>query len=111
MNEWTILPNKLILDANSMSTLIGKYVTKIVYVYNQVFKVGVFVNRLSTPDVGFLTNMALPMQERFSAFNEVCLVHLRDILDYSCKGPKKCLWFHFKQSCSSSSRTNKAIMQ
>ena len=30
MNEWTILPNKLILDANSMSKLIAKYVTKIV---------------------------------------------------------------------------------
>ena len=39
MNEWTILPNKLILDAKSMSKLIGKYVTKIVYVYDQAFKV------------------------------------------------------------------------
>ena len=39
MNEWTILPNKLILDANSMSKLIGKYVTKLVY--DQAFKVGV----------------------------------------------------------------------
>ena len=38
MNEWTILPNKLILDANSMSKLIGKYVTKIIY--DQTFKVG-----------------------------------------------------------------------
>ena len=46
MNEWTILPNKLILDTNSMSKLIGKYVTKIVYVYDQAFKVG-------TLDVGF----------------------------------------------------------
>ena len=36
MNEWTILPNKLILDANSMSRLIGKYVTKIVYVNDQL---------------------------------------------------------------------------
>ena len=35
MNEWNILPNKLILDATSMSKLIGKYVTKIVYVYGQ----------------------------------------------------------------------------
>ena len=41
MNEWTILPNKLILDANSMSKRIGKCVTKIVYVYDQAFKVGV----------------------------------------------------------------------
>ena len=51
MNEWTILPNKLILDANSMSKLIGKYVTKIVY--DQVFKVGVVGNLVSTLDVGF----------------------------------------------------------
>ena len=51
MNEWTILPNKLILDANSMSELIGKYVTKIVYV--QAFKVGVVGNLISTLDVGF----------------------------------------------------------
>ena len=50
MNEWTILPNKLILDANSMSKLIGKYVTKIIYVYDQVFKVGVVGNQLSTPN-------------------------------------------------------------
>ena len=41
MNERTIMPSKLILDANSMSKLIDKYVTKIVYVYDQVFKVGV----------------------------------------------------------------------
>ena len=52
MNEWTILPNKFILDANSTSKLIGKYVTKIVYLYDQAFKVGVMV-----------TNMALPMQK------------------------------------------------
>ena len=53
MIEWTILPNKLILDANSMSKLIGKYVTKIVYVYNRVFKVEVVGNLVSTLDVGF----------------------------------------------------------
>ena len=44
MNGWAILPNKLILDANNMSKLIGKYVTKIVYVYDQAFKVGVVGN-------------------------------------------------------------------
>ena len=27
MNEWTILPSRLILDTNNMSKLIGKYVT------------------------------------------------------------------------------------
>ena len=48
MNEWAILPNKLILDANSMSKLIGKYVTKIIYVYDQAFKVGVVGNLVST---------------------------------------------------------------
>ena len=53
MNEWTILPNKLILDANSMSKLIGKYVTKIVYLYHQAFEVGVVGNLVSTRDVGF----------------------------------------------------------
>ena len=55
MNEWTILPNKLILDANSMSKFIGKYITKtkIVYVYDQAFKVGVVGNLVSTLDVGF----------------------------------------------------------
>ena len=52
MNEWTILPNK-ILDANSMSKLIGKYVTKTIYVYDQAFKVGVVGDIVSTPDVGF----------------------------------------------------------
>ena len=46
MNEWTILPNKLILDANSMSKLIGKYVTKIVYIYDQVVVVGNLVSTL-----------------------------------------------------------------
>ena len=56
--------NKLILDANSMSKLIGKYVTIIVYVYNQAFKVGVVVNLVSTLDAGFSTNMALPMQKK-----------------------------------------------
>ena len=53
MNEWTILPNKLILDANRTSKLIGKYATKIVYVYDQAFKVGVVRNLVSTLDVGF----------------------------------------------------------
>ena len=53
MNEWTILLNKLVLDANSMSTLIGKYVTKIVYVYDQAFKVGVVGNLVSIFDIGF----------------------------------------------------------
>ena len=61
MNEWTILLNKLILDANSMSTLIGKYVIKIVYIYHQAFKVGVVGSLVSTIDVGFRTNMAVPM--------------------------------------------------
>ena len=46
MNEWSTLPNKLILDANSISKFIGKYVTKIVY--DQVFNVGVVGNLLST---------------------------------------------------------------
>ena len=53
MNEWFMLPNKLILDANGMSKLIGKYVTKIVYVYDQAFKVGVARNLVSALDVGF----------------------------------------------------------
>ena len=53
MNAWTILPNKLILDANSVSILIGKYVTKIVYVNDQAFKVGVVEDLVSTLDVGF----------------------------------------------------------
>ena len=53
MNEWAILPNKLILDANSMSKLIDKYVTKIIYVYDQAFKVGVVGSVVSTVDVGF----------------------------------------------------------
>ena len=39
MNEWTNLSNTLILDANSMYKLIGKYVIKIVYIYDQAFKV------------------------------------------------------------------------
>ena len=53
MNEWTILPNKLILDVNSTSKLVGKYVIKIVYVYDQAFKVGVMGNLVSTLDIGF----------------------------------------------------------
>ena len=53
MNEWTILANNLILDAHSMSKLIGKYVTKIVYVYDHAFKDGVVGNLVSTLDVGF----------------------------------------------------------
>ena len=53
MNEWTILPNKLILDANSMSKLFGKYVTKTSNVYDQAFKVGVVGNLVSILDVGF----------------------------------------------------------
>ena len=53
MNEWTILPNKLILAENSMSKLIGKYVTKPVHVYDQAFKVRVVRNVVSTLDVGF----------------------------------------------------------
>ena len=51
MNEWTILANKLILGAKSMSEFIGKYAPKIVYV--QAFKVGVVGNLISTLDVGF----------------------------------------------------------
>ena len=77
-----------------MSKLIGKYVTKIVH--DQLFKVGVVRNLVSTLDVGFSTNMALSMQKRFSMFNEVYLVnHLRDILDYSCK----CLLFKYSYRC------------
>ena len=53
MNEWTILPNKLILDANSMSKPDGKYVFKIVYAYDQAFKVGVVGSLVSTLEVGF----------------------------------------------------------
>ena len=64
MNEWTILPNKLILVTNNMSKLIGKCATKIVYVYDQVFKVGVVGNLVSTLNVGFWTSMALPMQNK-----------------------------------------------
>ena len=60
----------------------GKYVTKIVNVYDQSFQVGVVGNLVSTFDLGFLTNMVLPMQKRCSVFNEVYLVnHLRDMLD------------------------------
>ena len=67
--------------------------TKIVYVYDYAFKFGVVVNLVSTLDVGLWTDMALPMQTRFSVFNEVYLVnHMRDILDYSCK------WLVFKYS-------------
>ena len=44
---------KLILDANSMSKLFGKYVTKLVYVCDQAFKVEVVGNLVSTLDVGF----------------------------------------------------------
>ena len=43
----------LILDANSMSKLIDKHVTKNIYVYDQVFKVGVVGNLFSTLDIGF----------------------------------------------------------
>ena len=80
----TILPNKLNLDANSMTRFIGTCASKIVY--HQAFKVGVVGNLVSTLDVGFWTNMALPMQKRFSVFNEEYLVnHLHDILHYKCK--------------------------
>ena len=74
-----------------MSKLIGKYVTKIVY--KQAFKVGVMGILVSTLDIGFSTNMALPMQKRFSVFNEVYLLnHMHGILDCSCK------WLVFKYS-------------
>ena len=53
MNEWTILPNKFIVDANSMSNLIGKFVTNIVYIYDQASKVGVVGKLVSTLEVGF----------------------------------------------------------
>ena len=53
MNDWTTLPNKLILDANSMSKLIDKHVTKIVCVYGQAFIVGVGGNLVSILDVAF----------------------------------------------------------
>ena len=86
MSEWTILPKKFMLDANNMFKLIGKYVTKIVYVNDQAFQVGVVGNLVSALDVGFWTNMALPMQNRLSVFKKVYLAnHLRDILDYSFK--------------------------
>ena len=52
MDEWTILPNKLILEANSVFKLIGKYVTKIVY-DQAAFKVGVVGKLVSTLDAGF----------------------------------------------------------
>ena len=52
MDEMTILPNTLLLDATSSSNLIGKYVTKIVYVYDQAFKV--VRNLAGTLDVGYL---------------------------------------------------------
>ena len=88
--QW-ILPNNLILDGNSLSKPIGNYVTKIVY--DQAFKVGVVRNLVSTLDVGFWTNMALPIQTRFSVFNKVYLVnHLCGVVDYSCK------WLVFKYS-------------
>ena len=64
MNEWTILRNKLILDTNNMSKLIGTCASKIVYVYDQAFKVGVVENLVSTLDVGFWTNMSRPMQRK-----------------------------------------------
>ena len=52
MNEWTVLPNKFMLDANSMSKLIDKCVTKIIYVNDQAFKVGVVGNLVSTNKYG-----------------------------------------------------------
>ena len=64
MNEWTILPTKLILVTNNMSKLISKCATKIVYIYDQVFKVGVVGNLVSTLDVGFWANMVLHMQKK-----------------------------------------------
>ena len=41
------------LPACTISKLIGKYETKIVYIYDQAFKVGVVGNLVSTLDVGF----------------------------------------------------------
>ena len=64
MKEWTILPTKLILVTNNMSKLISKCATKIVYIYDQVFKVGVVGNLVSTLDVGFGANMVLHMQKK-----------------------------------------------
>ena len=49
MNEWIILPNKLILDTNNMSELIGKYKSST----STVFKVEVVGNLISTLAVGF----------------------------------------------------------
>ena len=40
-------------DANSMSKLIGKYVTKIVYIYDHAFTVGVVGKLVSTLDLEF----------------------------------------------------------
>ena len=57
MNEWTTLPDKLILDTNGMSKFIGKCVTKMIYVYDQAFKIGVVGNLVSTLDVAFCTNI------------------------------------------------------
>ena len=47
-----------------MSKLIGKYVTKIFYVYDQAFKFGVVRNLVGTLDVGLLANVALPVQKK-----------------------------------------------
>ena len=66
---------------------------KIVHVYDQSFKVGIVGHIVSTLDVGFRTNMVLPIQKRSSMFNEVYIVnHFCDILDHSCK------WLVFKYS-------------
>ena len=56
MNDWISLPNKLNLDANNMfkhvQTHWQVYVTKIVYVYDQAFKVGGVGNVISTLYIG-----------------------------------------------------------
>ena len=84
MNEFTILPNKLILEANRLFKLIAKFVTEIVYVFDQAFKVGFVGNIISTLDVGSEQIWRCPYKNIFLV-NEVYLVnHLRDILDYSC---------------------------
>ena len=68
MNELTILSNKLILDTNRMSKLIAKCVTKIFYVYDQAFKVGVVGNIVSSLDVGCEQIWRCPCKHIFVIF-------------------------------------------
>ena len=69
MNEWTILPNKLI----NMSKLTGKNVIKIVY--DQVFKVGDVRKLVSTLDVGFSTKKDCRCSTRY-IYLTTCVIFL-----------------------------------